>query len=162
MRVMSLLDEFNSEGEPLRAPEVMLSKEAFDEWLGEFTRTALPATVWLSTDVKRELYLIQDYLVTVGTNLAGAPSDRFAVVGSFIREDFIDLSNSLEKKAFRYFGAQATRMRLNDLTEHHKYSPEESDRRLKNLAFNARFPRVMALIQAAGHDNPDESNAKTR
>ena len=53
-------------------------------------------------------------------------------------------------------------MRLNDLTEHHKYSPEESDRRLKNLAFNARFPRVMALIQAAGHDNPDESNAKTR
>jgi hypothetical protein len=83
-------------GEVVRAPQVMLSKEAFDEWLAEFSQSSVPATTWLSTSVKRELNFVQDYLVTVHTNLAGASSEQFPIVGAFIRQDFIDFSSSLK------------------------------------------------------------------
>jgi hypothetical protein len=70
------------EGEVVRAPQVMTSKETFDEWLAEFSQSSAPATTWLSTSVKRELNFVQDYFVSVHTNLHGASSEQFPIVGA--------------------------------------------------------------------------------
>jgi hypothetical protein len=146
MRVMVTFEKFDSSDELIRAPEVMMSKRAFDRWLEEFTRKSLPATTWLSPAVKRELYFVQDYLVTLHTHLSGIPSPSVATVGSFLRQDFIDLSSSLEKVAFEHFGTEATKRRLYDLTEHYKYPREETDRRFQNTVLIGKWTDVQALI----------------
>src|ERR1035441_8909209 len=127
MRFMCPLGKVDR-GEVIRAPQVMMSKEAFNDWFAEFSKSSGPATTWLSTPVKRELNFVQDYFVTLHTNLSEASSEHFATVGSFIRQDFIDLSSSLEKTAFEFFKTEARELRLSDLTEHHKYPLRSEER----------------------------------
>jgi hypothetical protein len=98
MRIMCTLGKVDASGEVARVPQVMTSKEAFDEWLAKFAEESNPATTWLSTPVKRELNFAQDYLVTLHTNLSAVPSDRFALVGALVRQDFIDLSSAVRQK----------------------------------------------------------------
>jgi len=69
MRRMVALGGIDPSGQVVRAPEVMMSKEAFDAWLFEFAEKSSPATTWLSTAVKRELNLVQDYLLTIHVKL---------------------------------------------------------------------------------------------
>ena len=134
-------------GEVVRAPQVMMSKEIFADWLAEFSQSSAPATTWLSTPVKRELNFIQDYFVTLSTNLSQASSERFPIVGAFIRQDFIDLSSSLEKKAVQFFETEGRKRRLNDLKEHHKYPLEETTSRLHKTVLLAKWQDVEKLIQ---------------
>ena len=148
MRVMVSAFEVDSCGELLRAPQVMISKEELDHWISEFAQTVLPATTWLSTSVKREIYFVQDYLATLNTKLSGVPSEHFAAVGSFVRQDFIDISDRLEKAAFEFFKAEARELRLNDLTEHHKYPLEETNRRLQNTVLLGRWKEIQVLVQS--------------
>ncbi len=152
MRYMCPLGKVDAFGEVARAPQVMMSKEAFDGWLHELAEESGPATTWLSTPVKRELNFVQDYFVTLHAKLSDLPSIRFPTVGSFIRQDFIDLSSILEKTAFEFFKAEARELRLNDLTEHHKYAPEETSRRFRNTILIGNGAAVQALIQQPSKD----------
>ena len=147
MRIMCPLGQVDR-GEVVRAPQVMMSQEAFDNWLAEFAEQSVPATTWLSTPVKRELNFVQDYFVTLHTNLSGVPSEHFAKVGSFVRQDFIDLSSRLEKTAFEFFKREARELRLNDLAEHHKYPREETDGRLQRTVLLSKWKEIRALIQS--------------
>jgi hypothetical protein len=144
MRLMVSFQRVDSAGELVRAPLVMRPKEEFDEWLGEFAEKSLPATTWLSTAVKRELNFVQDYLVTLHTKLADvSPQPQHcATVGMFIRQDFIDLSAELEKMTFKFFKSEMQALRLNDLTDWHKYPREETDKRLQNTALMRRWPEI--------------------
>jgi hypothetical protein len=58
---MVSLGAFDPDGELTRAPELMSSKQVFDDWLVEFARASAPASTWLSIAVKRELNFVQDY-----------------------------------------------------------------------------------------------------
>lgn len=148
MRRMCPLGGVDSSGEVIRAPEVMISKEALNDWLSEFAEKSTLATTWLSTPVKRELNFAQDYFVTLHTNLSEVPSSLFAAVGSFIRQDFIDLSSRLEKTAFEFFKEEARELRLNDLSEHHKYLVQETKKRLQNTVLLNRWTEVQAMINS--------------
>jgi hypothetical protein len=148
MRLTRSFGGIDSSGEVVRAPQIMVSKDAFDDWLGEFAEKSTPATTWLSTAVKRELNFAQDYFVTLHTNLSGVPSAHFAAVGAFVRQDFIDLSSSLEKTAFEFFKAEARELRLNDLTEHHKYPLQETKTRLQNTVLLSRWTEIQGMIQS--------------
>ncbi len=148
MRFMCSFGKVDSSGEVVRVPQVMMSKEAFNDWLVEFAEKSVPATTWLSTRVKRELNFVQDYFVTLHTNLSAVPSAHFGAVGSFVRQDFIDLSSKLEKTAFEFFKAEARELRLNDLTEHHKYRREETEHRLQNTVLLRRWKEIQALTQS--------------
>lgn len=141
MRVMFLLGGVSASGEVRRAPNVMASMEAFEEWFGRFTRLSLEGTSWLSTETKREMSLVQDYLVTLHMHLAGIPSDRYPELGEVVRQDFIDFSASLERKAFDFFKHEIRSMRLDSPTEWHKYERQETERRLKATALGNNFER---------------------
>jgi hypothetical protein len=58
-----------------------------------------PSNNMASTPVKRELNFVQDYFVTLYTKMSALPSANFPIVGCLVRQDFIDLSNGLEKTA---------------------------------------------------------------
>ena len=150
MRRMVPLGGRDSSGEVVRAPAAMMSREHLEAWWAEFAERSLPATTWLSTPVKREFNFVQDYYVTLQTSLSEVPSANFPMIGSFIRQDFIDLSTSLEKTAFKFFEAEARKLRLNDLAEHHKYPLEETNRRLQKTVLLSSWKEILALIQS-GH-----------
>lgn len=150
MRVMVTLGAFDPDGELARAPRLMSSKETFDEWLTEFANESVPATTWLATAVKRELSFVQDYMVTLHTHLSPVPSEHFLKVGRFIRQDFIDLSSNLEKIAFEFFKLDSRKLNLGDLTEHHKYVREETERRFQGTVMMGKWAEFHALVQSLG------------
>jgi hypothetical protein len=139
MRAMVPLGGHMADGEVRRAPHVMMSKESFDDWLVSFTERSLGGTSWLSIKTKRELNFVQDYLLTLHMHLAGVPNERYPDLGVLIRQDFIDLSFSLEKHAFEFFRTGVQQLQLHSLDEWHKYERGETERRLGETALGKSF-----------------------
>jgi hypothetical protein len=139
MRVMSPLSGRGEDGEVRRAPHVMLSRDSFDAWLASFTQRSMAGTSWLSTKAKRELNFVQGYLLSLHTYLAAVPNERYPQLGALIRQDFIDLSSSLEKQAFEFFRTGVRQLQLHSLDEWHKYELKETQRRLGQTALAKHF-----------------------
>lgn len=127
----------------------MLSKTDFEDWFTRFTELQLQGTTWLSTSTKREVAFVQDYLVTLHMHLAEIPSNRFFELGEVIREDFIDLSADLEKKAFSFFETGVRRSKLDSLSAWHKYNRQVTERR---LAATALLQKIEKFKLAKGGD----------
>lgn len=130
MRIMVALGGFSESGEVRRAPQIMLSRDTFEDWFTRFTQLSMEGTSWLSTASKREVNFAQDYLVTLHLYLEHVPSDTFLQLGELIRQDFVDLSSSLEKKAFQFFQTGIRKLRPDSLNQWHKYKRPETERRL--------------------------------
>jgi hypothetical protein len=134
MRVMVDLGGVSEAGEVRRAPQVMISREAFEGWCTRFTQLSMSGTSWLSTATKREVNFVQDYLVTLNMYLEHVSSDRFLVLGELIRQDFVDLSSSLEKAAFKFFQSGVRKLKPDSLNKWHKYKRAETEKRLESAA----------------------------
>jgi len=152
MRIMVPLGGNNEAGEVARAPQVLLSRETFEEWFTRFTQLTQDGSTWLSTKAKRELNFVQDYLITLHTNLANVRTDKYLAIGEVIRQDFIDLSSSLEKAAYDYFENGIRRRKLDTLKDWHKYPRKQTETRLKNTALLSNWA---AFREAAGSDKTE-------
>lgn len=145
MRVMVGLGGVDALGEVCRAPQVLISKEEFERWFTRFTQLTLEGTTWLTTETKREVNFAQDYLVTLHLNLAEVPSGKYLEVGELVRQDFIDLSSSLERKAFEYFEKGIHKLRLDSLDKHHKYKRPETHRRLTSTSLFQKRDQIQTI-----------------
>lgn len=134
MRVMVSTGIRGAGGEISRGPRILLSKEEFESWFTRFTEEQLEGSTWLTTGTKREVAFVQDYLATLHMHLIDVPSDRYFDFAQLIRQDFIDLSDSLEKAAFSFFESGIHRARPDSLSAWHKYKRLVTERRLANTA----------------------------
>jgi hypothetical protein len=152
MWVMVGLGGTDEHGQLRRAPKVLLSKEEFEGWFIRFTQLTMEGTSWLTVETKREVNFAQDYLVTLHTHLKLIPSEEYLRVGELIRQDFIDLSSSLEKKTFDFFQHGIHKLKLDSLDKHHKYKRPETERRLsetnllRNLAHLKAPTELVAIV----------------
>jgi hypothetical protein len=142
MRVMVAMGGTEENGEAARAPQLLRSKEDFEQWFIGFTQLTGEGSTWLTTEAKRELNFLQDYLVTLYQNLAIVPSEKYLQVGQLIRQDFIDLSSELEKKSFAFFGKEVRRLRLSNLKKWHKYKRPETEKRLNNTKLLSKWKEI--------------------
>lgn len=149
MRVMVGLGGVGDGGEVRRAPQLLISKEEFERWFTRFTQLTMEGTTWLTSETKREVNFVQDYLVTLHMHLATIPSDNYLRVGELIRQDFVDLSSALEKKAFAYFQSGVHRLRLASLDKRHKYKRPETERRMYETALLKNLKAVQGLGSAS-------------
>jgi hypothetical protein len=131
MRVMVALGGVDSQGEPLRTPHAMMSREHFDHFFTKFSTGSVSASAWQTTEAKREANFVQDYMVTLYQTLVGIPSDFYPNVGAIVRQDFIDLSSSLERKVQGFFARDLRKLRIGSFDDWHKYPKEETLRRLE-------------------------------
>ena len=145
MRVMVSCGEIDARGEVRRSPQVLLSKKAFEGWFTRFTQLSLEGTTWLNTPTQREVNFVQDYLVTLHMHLSTIKSEKYLKVGEIIRNDFVDLSSSLEKRAFEFFTSDIKKLRLNSLEDWHKYKRPETERRLLAMDLLKEFEQVREL-----------------
>jgi hypothetical protein len=142
MRIMVGLGGFDEHGQVRRAPQVLISKDGFECWFTRFTQLTMEGTSWLTIETKREVNFVQDYLVTLHMYLESIPSDKYLGVGELIRQDFIDLSSSLEKKAFDFFKRGIHKLKLDSLDKHHKYERPETEWRLSKTALLRNIPSI--------------------
>lgn len=146
MRIMVALGATEEDREVARAPQVLRSKEDFEEWFIRFTQLTMEGTTWLTTEAKRELNFVQDYLLTLHQNLKDVPSEKYLPIGQVIRQDFIDLSSSLEKKSFAFFAKEVRRLKLSNLKKWHKYKRSETETRLKKTVLLSQWERTGRII----------------
>lgn len=147
MRVMVMLGGDDENGELRRSPQVLISEQEFESWFTRFTQLSLQGTTWLSLDAKRELNFVQDYLVTLYDRLRPIPSDRYLAVGVHIKNDFIDLSSSLEKAAFRFFETGVDKLALESLEKWHKYERSVTIDRLEKTQLSKRWDLVSSYAE---------------
>ena len=148
MRVMVALGATEEDGEVARAPQVLLSKEVFEEWFIQFTQLTVGGSTWLTTEAKRELNFVQDYFVTLHQNLTDVPSEKYLPIGQVIRQDFLALSSDLETKSFEFFGKEVRRLKLSNLKKWHKYKRAETEKRLKRTELLSRWEKIKRIATA--------------
>ncbi|AHI30192.1 hypothetical protein [Marinobacter similis] len=151
MRVMVGLGK-DENGEVARAPQVLISREEFEQWFTRFAQLTQEGSTWLTIKAKREVNFVQDYLVTLHTNLASVPSGRFLAIGQVVRNDFIELSSELEKSAYDYFETQIRKRKLAKLGDWHKYPREHTESRLARTDLLSNWDSVQ---EAANGDGPE-------
>jgi hypothetical protein len=105
----------------------------------------------LTTATRREVAFVQDYLVTLHMHLIGIPSEKYFELAQLIRQDFIDLSSSLEKTAFGFFERGIRKGRLDSPAAWHKYKLPVTERRLMNTA-------LLRSIEALGRSSLPNPN----
>lgn len=142
MRIMVALGGIDDKGEICRAPQILLSKEAFEDWFVRFTQLTSEGTSWLTIETKREVNFIQDYLATLHMHLAYVTDENYPHVGTVVRQDFIDLSAALEKKAFSFFQHGILELKLDSLDQHHKYKVPETEKRLRATALMRDMSKI--------------------
>lgn len=146
MRLMVSMGHLDKSGDLARTPNILTSREALENWMELFTQTSGQATTWLSTDLTRELNLVQDYIITLCEYLRPARSDKFPEIGVILRQDFIDFSDALEKLAFEFFAHELTKFKLNDLQKWHKYPRQVTEKRIGTTALMTRTNELAAII----------------
>lgn len=117
-------------GEPIRIPNAMLSRDHFEKCLSNFTARSISSSPWQTAEAKREVYFIQDYMMTLYQTLVGMPSELYPNVGVIVRQDSIDLSSSLEKKVLRFFEKDILKLKVGSKNDWHKYPRDQTERRL--------------------------------
>jgi hypothetical protein len=145
MRVMVPSGRIDKQGDAIRAPSVLLSRETFEEWFQCAQHRTASGTTWLTVTAKRELNFVQDYLLTLYMHLQKVPSAEYPLLGVIVRDDFVKLSSELEKCAFLFFESDIRKLKAADLRSWHKYPHEETQRRLKETNLIRRCDEVAAL-----------------
>ena len=150
LRVMGTLGDFDEDGNPVRLPMVLRSREDFESFFESSSLTVLQASPWLSLDALRLGYLVQDYVATLFGNTKGLSDEGLQMLGQIVRQDFVDLSSDLEVASHKYFAKEVYRRRLRDHEEWHKLPKSETEARLRATQLMTRWDEVAAIMAAYG------------
>ncbi len=131
MRVNVSSGSFDVTGEVERWPNILQSREVFESWFTEFTTDQVKSSAWLTTAAKREVAFVQDYLVNLHIQLNQVPSEKYPQLARLVRQDFVDLSSSLEKVVFAFFEKGILLAQPDSLASWHKYKRGVTERRLR-------------------------------
>jgi hypothetical protein len=119
----------------IRTPAVLNSQEQFELWYRKHMELFGNVSTWLSNKVLRELYLFQDYLVNLYDFLQNVKSEDYPIIGSIIKQDFIDFSGNIEKLSFKFFSHELRSLRLNNMKKWHKYPMHVTEKRIQSTDF---------------------------
>lgn len=145
MRVMISRNGVDEGGEVLRYPQVLSSRDIFEDWFTNTIRLIGFASTWLATPAKRGANFLQDYLATLHLNLMSVPSSKFPDVGLIIRQDFIDMSSNLERISYGFFDRDVRKLRLSNLIDWHKYPRSQTEKRLRETNLLRQWADVARL-----------------
>lgn len=150
MRVMNALGGIDPQGELLRTPAVIASREAFEDWFAQTTTALATGSPWLSIEATREANYLQDYILTLHENTRSMPSNRFPELGLILRQDFVDLSSSLERATHSFFRSDIRSLTLRDPGLWHKYPIEQTEERLRSTRFTLEWEKIDELLRKTG------------
>lgn len=149
LRTMNYIEFNDPIKEVKRIPMLLSSMQRYIEWSNQHLNLIIDSTTWLSTDLTRELNLFQDYLTNLDGRILDLDDNRIKSIGDIVRQDFIDFSSNIEKLAYKLFEKDLYKLKLNDLNEWHKYSKQETLRRLKNTELINRKDEIDIIVKGS-------------
>lgn len=128
-----------------RSLTIFSNREIFTDWYGDFQVNFLEYSVWLNKKLVRELFYAQDYLANLNEFLSAVDSKYFMQIGCIIKDDFVDLSNSITRLAFEFFSKDLSKMKFQMYGKDFKYEPMETKSRLEKTYFRMRYKDLIEL-----------------
>jgi len=135
-------------------PIILANRENYLDWKKDLFIKSNNNSHWLSNNVLKELYFIQDYFVNLDNTFENVPDENIKNIGIILKNDFVSLSNNLEKSILKYFEKGWEDLKTIDIGDNHKFPKEESLRKLKDLNHSKRFLEISKYFYQKNFDLP--------
>ncbi|OXB06261.1 hypothetical protein [Flavobacterium pectinovorum] len=135
-------NKFTVEFEPITFPIILANRENYLDWKKDLFIKANNNSHWLSNDVLKEIYFIQDYFANLDQTLDNVPDENIQSIGIILKNDFINLSNNLEKSILKYFENGWKDLKTISKNDNYKLSKKVSIERLNNYNHNKRYLEI--------------------
>lgn len=135
-------NNFNSEMELITYPLILANKENYLDWKINLYNKANNNSHWLSQNVHKELFFIQDYFINLDKTLENVPDENLIQIAIILKNDFIDLSAKLEKSITEYFDNGWKNLKTISKLDSFKLEKSVSINRLKNYNHTKRYLEI--------------------
>ena len=135
-------NKFTVDLELITFPIILATKENYLEWKKDLFIKTNNNSHWLSNDVLKETYFIQDYFINLDNTLENVPDENISNIGIILKNDFIDLSNNLERSILKYFENGWKDLKTISKSDNHKLPKNQTLERLKKLNHTRRFLEI--------------------
>ena len=132
IRTMVLLGGWDGERELKRTPQAMLGQQEFSDFLVSYSNMRNSSERWFSFNLKREISLFLDYIVTLKELVRTASDEKLQEVGSLIRYDFIEFAVKIEDSAHVFINKDLLTLSHKTDRKWHKYKPDDTIKKLND------------------------------
>lgn len=134
-------------------PSVLENKNNFSELIHSFSSIVNTYSHWLDIETIRELYFVQDYLATLSQSVENVNDKKMQTLGLIIKQDFIDLSSSLEKIILESYQNKITNLGVKKINGWHKYKKDETLKRLNGLILMRDKDKIQTILNDGNSTN---------
>ncbi len=113
-------------------PVVLKNKNEFKKFHLDFSSIANDHSHWLDIKIIRELFFIQDYILTLKINLENVDERYYFEIGKIIKQDFVDISKALEDITLNCYQNKISKIKIEKAEGWHKYIKSETLKRMSN------------------------------
>lgn len=117
-------------GELITYPVYIHNRKNFDELINELYMVNNLNSHWFDSDIIQELKYIQDYIGNLDNQLELNSENLYPKIGTIVRNDFFEISTSLEEKIIKFFRDDIYKIKL---------QPKVGEKKLEENAFQKRF-----------------------
>jgi hypothetical protein len=147
-------NKFTVEMELITYPMILANKENYLDWKKDLFIKSNSNSHWLSNDVIKEIYFIQDYFANLDKTLENIPDENIEKIGIILKNDFINLSNNLEKTIVKYFEKGWKDLKTISNNEKYKLPKKISLERLENYNLSKRHLEMSKYFYQKNLDLP--------
>lgn len=120
-------------GELITYPVYIHNRKNFDELINELYKVNNLNSHWFDSDIIQELKYIQDYLGNLDNQLELNSEELYPKIGTVVRNDFFEMSTSIEEKVLKFFRDDIYKIKL---------QPKTGEKKLEERTFQKRFKKT--------------------
>ncbi|WPR71298.1 hypothetical protein SLW70_15370 [Flavobacterium sp. NG2] len=147
-------NKFTVDKELITYPIILANKDNYLDWKKDLFIKSNNNSHWLSNEVINEIYFIQDYFLNLDQTLENVHDENLINVGIILKNDFIDLSNNLEKKILLYFDNGWKNLKTISNNKKHKLAKKVSLERFEKSNLNKRHLEISKYFYQKNLDLP--------
>jgi hypothetical protein len=114
-------------------PVFVHNRKNFDDLINELYKVNNLNSHWFNSEIIQELKYIQDYIGNLDNQLELNSEELYPEIAKIVRDDFFELSTSLEEKALKFFREDIYDLNL---------EPTSGKKKIEEKAFQNRFKQT--------------------
>ena len=147
-------NKFTVDLELITFPIILANRKNYLEWKKDLFIKANINSHWLSNEVLKEIYFVQDYFVNLDQTLENVPDENIQNIGIILKNDFVNLSSSFERSILKYFENGWKDLKTITTNENCKLPKKVSLERLNNYNLTKRYLEISKYFHKKNIDLP--------
>jgi len=132
-------------------PRGMEDNESFQILFKGVVNAINDGSHWIDIETTRELGFMQDYLASLSRYVKQVEDNKDSLIsikelGLVIKQDFIDLSGSLEDKIFKSYPDNLINLKTTKSSKWHKYKKEATKKRFEQTLLFSKEEEILSKI----------------